>query len=65
MGIWSKNHLKSAQNRRLSTKNAEILHEKTKKWALYTKKSGALASDVSCNFIACFFHLVLSRFYFF
>ena len=29
--------LKNSQNRRLSAKNAEILHEKTKKWALYTK----------------------------
>lgn len=57
--------LKNSQNRRLSAKNAEILHEKTKKWALYTKKLESLDPNISYNFIVCFFHLVLSHFYFF
>ena len=42
--------LKSSQNRRLTPENALFLHEKTKIWGLYTKKSEVLASNLSYLF---------------
>lgn len=46
----SQKSLKSSQNRRLTSKNALFLHEKTKIRGLHTKKSEVLASNLSYLF---------------